>query len=59
MARWSVHWAIHRSGESVVEADSWEQAEERFRTMTMTEVLGDDKNIAYVSCTVSAEKQEG
>ena len=59
MSKWSAHWAIHRGGESVVEAETWEQAEERFQKMPLSEVLGEDKNIAYVSCTVRAEKQEG
>ena len=48
MAKWRIHWTLHDSDTSIIEADTEDEARELFAEMALTELVGTDQNFAEI-----------
>ena len=48
MAKWRIHWVLHDSDTSIIEADTEDDAREIFAEMSLTELVGTDQNFAEI-----------
>ena len=48
MGKWRIHWTLHDSDTSIIEADTEEDAREVFAEMALTELVGTDQNFAEI-----------
>lgn len=48
MAKWRIHWTLHDSDTSIIEADTEADARELFAEMALTELVGTNQNFAEI-----------
>lgn len=48
MAKWRIHWTLHDSDTSIIEAETEDEARELFAEMALTELVGTNQNYAEI-----------
>ena len=48
MGQYKIFWNLQESGKEIVEANSEEEAREKFAAMLLTDLLGHNQNFAHI-----------